>query len=102
MNGESSREFKQKSQREVVRRWFQAHPNYQREYLAKQKQLRAELGTALNGTLPVKTLKKINYTINVNRPLKSHERRKTRQRRNVYEQSLRSSDQETFEPTDTW
>lgn len=74
MNGESSREFKQRSQREVVRQWFQAHPNYQREYQAKQKQLRAELGTALNGTLPVKVSKKIAYQVTVRRSLKPEER----------------------------
>jgi hypothetical protein len=74
VNGESTKEFKQTLQREVVRQWFQAHPNYQRQYQAKQKQRRAELGTALNGTLPVKTLKKITYSIAVTRQLKLEEK----------------------------
>lgn len=74
MNGKSTKEFRQKHQREVVLRWFQAHPNYQREYRAKQERLRAELGTALNGTLPVKSQKKITYSVTVTRPLKPEER----------------------------
>lgn len=74
MNGESAKEFKQQSHRAKVKAWFLNRPDYQRNYTANRKQLRAELGTALNGTLPVKSQKKITYSINVTRPLKPEER----------------------------
>ena len=44
---------KRQQHREVVKAWFAKHPDYQRQYRERQKQLRAELGCSLNGTLPV-------------------------------------------------
>lgn len=57
-----------------MKRWFAEHPDYPKIHLANQKKLRAELGTALNGTIPVKATKKITYVVNVRKPLKPGER----------------------------
>jgi hypothetical protein len=66
-------ELKRQQQREVVRQWFKDHPGYSKVHLANQQKLQAEQGCALNGTLPVKSSKKITYPITIRRPLKPHE-----------------------------
>lgn len=75
MNDDLLKEFKRQLHRAKVKAWFAEHPDYQRQYAAKQKQLRSELGVSTNGTIRVPRIKgKVTYTINVRRPLKPEER----------------------------
>lgn len=99
---------KQQQHREVVRAWFASHPGYQQRYNADRKRLRNETGTSLNGTLPVKKLTKIPYSITHKRPLTPGERvspprpSSTSTKRRHMLSHEHSDNSEPFEPSDFW
>jgi hypothetical protein len=62
---------KQQRRRKLNQAWKAAHPNYAAEYRARQRQLKAELGCSMNGTLPItkKPKEKIPYA----RPIRNRQ-----------------------------